>query len=264
MSDLDMIVETEQDIKELTQSEPVTYYWEAGGLYLYGFEPYEYIHKDELVHNGKVYTCETKCNAMIPHEFISVGEKPWCVYFLDGERKYAEVKDREYKERIFGFAPFTEVHSVYDNTKLHRIDSIHPWWILENRSKDVTACMYLQIGSALGFEVDISSSTKNERPKKKNDIIMRHTLYEWGYGHYVYLDFRFDDLLNMDIEKLEPNDVSRLEDECRHNSVVRDSLNFDVFTRPLTEVEKLECAVKVTAKFSKELLKQDRKNYATS
>lgn len=89
------------------------------------------------------------------------------------------------------------------------------------------------------------------------DVHFRHCVYNYGFNNNIYIEYRFDDLLNMDVNELDALDVKTLKHECERHPFLKKVVNFKVFKRPLTDIEKTSC----TTKFFNEFKKQIKKNY---
>ncbi len=94
-----------------------------------------------------------------------------------------------------------------------------------------------------------------------------HRIHSWGYGNTCYLEYRFDDLLNMDCSLFSARSLNLLENECKRYDLISKSLDMNVFKRPLTDREKVRSTELFFNIFQREAKKHTiskNYNYATS
>lgn len=134
-----------------------------------------------------------------------------------------------------------------------------------NNSSDSYVAFVSALCGSEGIELcHIPSIIKriSEEAKGYSEMSFFHLITKCGYGHEYYARYRYDDLLNMN--PMEFGDLEQLKKECKDIPIIKKSLNFSIFERPLTDEERLECA----ERFFKEYIyfkthnKQIR-NYAT-
>lgn len=125
-----------------------------------------------------------------------------------------------------------------------------------------------QVAEYYGISLSGTNIIHRDEPKSHNDVSFMHCIGEFGWHSSYFCEYRFDDLLNMDASKFSEFEMYRFEREVRRIPILEQSLNFDVFKRPLTDIEKVKCASKFFNIFPKHFnsiqnyLK--RKRYATS
>ena len=78
--------------------------------------------------------------------------------------------------------------------------------------------------------------------KSSSSVRFLHCISSVGFGHVDYLEYRFDDLLNMDCTKFSETSLLYFKKECENNELLKKSLNMAVFKRMLTDEEKVESA----------------------
>lgn len=83
---------------------------------------------------------------------------------------------------------------------------------------------------------------KSWRDKKKPILRFRHLCMSYGFNNAVYCEYSFEELINMDPIIFEKDDLAYLEKECKRNEILKNTLNFKVFERKLTDIEKVSCA----------------------
>jgi len=124
-------------------------------------------------------------------------------------------------------------------------------------SKNGYANFMFQYGSLYNLKIhrerradDIYTFLKRETA---NDMWFFHLLYDYGWGNSVKIEYRFDDLLDMDVTSNDFLwfDLQYLKEECRRYQLIKESLNFKIFERPLTDEEKFKCASKFFKSYDK-------------
>lgn len=206
----------------------------AGYLYV---PDYEYHHKVTL--NGEEYDSVIKVEAVYNFECLGAFNPTDCPVFVRvGGKVETIIVPLEYK--IFGFAPFFSIDCVvFDRQKLPFDFVDH--YRADNSKEKVVPYIVRMLAESLGLTVKRAGCGYSFK-EKDNYVTFYHPVYEWGYNNTLCVEYRYDDILNMDVSELDPADVIKLESECRSNPIMKETLNFEVFNRQLTDLEKVECA----------------------
>lgn len=111
------------------------------------------------------------------------------------------------------------------------------------------------IDFGIWYEYDIHSTftgpcmKPNEEDLKKLNI--RYWLYGYGYFNYVDITFSIEDLLNMNPNNFSTDSMACFKRYLKANDTVKKCLDFNIFKRELTDLEKADCALKFLKNLAK-------------
>jgi hypothetical protein len=150
-------------------------------------------------------------------------------------------------KHIIDFLPYFCVEIFFDNTSIRGLDYDFKdirgkKWLFNEYSEATDINALWNILNVCGIDAesrrhsytdwDISSMGKFLYPYQN-----------YGYGNTLYYWVRFDDILNMDVSMFkDSNELDLFRIRCGWHKTIKQALNFDVFKRPLTDIEKLDCA----------------------
>ena len=193
---------------------------------------------DSVTVNGKQYKRTERCEAVIDYE---AGDDAVPVYILrDGK---VQTIRRQLKRKVFGFAPFFSITAIFDPEIVLPFEGVTKKGYQLRYASEKNVERAICEGVAWTQELEIVHGNMNIQPDlRQNPVTFYHAALTWGYNNVISLAYRFDNLLNMDVRECDKDDVERLSAECRRTKVLEKCLNFDVFTRTLTDEEKIKCA----------------------
>lgn len=215
----------------------------AGYLYV---PDYEYHHKVTI--NGEEYDSVIKAEAVYNFEMLGLFNPTDCpVYVRVGDKVETIIEYLDLK--TFGFAPFFSIDCVvFDRQKLP-FDFVDNYRA-DNSKEKVVPYIVRMLAESLGLTVK-RAGCGYSFSHKDNYVTFYHPVYEWGFGNVLCIEYRYDDILNMDVSELDPSDVRKLESECMCNPIMKETLNFEVFKRQLNDEEKMECTIAFFDNFEK-------------
>lgn len=205
--------------------------------------------RDSVVVDGLEYHRDDIFDAVINYESGEAGTAK--MYYHNGKKIIEE--DYPLTCLVVGLAPFGKIDVFYDSEHSLPYETFLGLERCPYTSKTEADAYYGAARMVLGdvYHYNYHKSLPDQASKVK----FYHLYYSWGYGNSLYIPYRYDDLLNMNVADQESKDVEELRGEAEHDPLIKDSLNFSVFERPLTDVEKLECTKKFINLYSKELKK---------
>lgn len=217
-----------------------------------------------VVVNGEVYTKDfTRHNCVVPY---------WAFPFKLGNTKYAidldtgeKIKYESWltKETISCAPHFKANVFYYHGWGLQQAPKLSNFEPIEKRegrkhfgfmSENPTANIIQNLCIAYDIDTSPYDYYENEysyrcivewRHKKKPLLKFRHLLLEYGWNNKIYCDYTFEQLINMDPAIFLKDDLEFFEYECRRNEILKNTLNFNIFKRQLTDTEKVDCAAKL-------------------
>ena len=210
--------------------------------------------------DGQLYSRTDIERQAFMYEYFPVGDdsQRYDVVSVDQDGQ-CHAMSGEWRCVKFSFAPFMACKVWSDTYGEFGSEVFLP--VLRSRDKKAEyptstnpfAALYLQLGKYYGLKVFLLSRCRDPfcveyRP---SEVHFSHLLFDYGYNNAIYLNYRFDDLLAMDPALFEERDLRVLEKECKQTKIIKETLNFDVFKRPLTELEQVECAGKFMKLFPK-------------
>lgn len=223
----------------ISGNEDAFYDSQDGGYYLFGSDLIEIEHVDTVTINNKVYSHAEKVIGFIPYELLTDKTKQlYAIYLYEGVFRSKKLDGWKLQYKNFSFAPFDSIKAQICNKKTYPVDAGS---MVYGKTSNVIANLYIEFADVLGCDLK-RGNTMKVAEVEKDDYVFRHCVFSYGYGNYLYVEYKAEDLINMDVSILDKEDVERLKNECELEPIINNSINPAVFKRPLTDSEKVECA----------------------
>lgn len=106
-------------------------------------------------------------------------------------------------------------------------------------SSNLAANLFIMACNILGKSAYFARGSKCDIG---HDTVFHFPILWGGGGYKVFVEFCFNELLEMDCTMFTKFYMDELRRFCESIPILKESLNFEIFKRRLTDMEKLECA----------------------